>query len=238
MKIERSEHKYFISEYEVDRLIECLKSVLYVDKNCTNSEPYTITSFYFDDYEDSHFMEKLQGINFREKFRIRFYNSDPSYPSFEVKRKKHSYIEKSSLRLDYSEAQKILSGDFSVLDKSPDFEYLCYYMRDHKFKPKSVVKYERMAFYLPFDNIRITFDLNLRGSTNFSISDLNDFKVNKFFMPLNYQILELKYYGELPPFLKKILSTSSLNQSSISKYVLSRIDNNTQLWEDRGELPY
>lgn len=238
MKISRSEHKFFISSHDIISLAAVFKHVLFTDKNCIGGQPYKITSIYFDDLNDSAFIEKLQGVNFREKYRLRMYNNDYSHCKFEIKRKAHSYVKKLSFRISEQDAKNILNKDYSVFKKHPDFEYLEFVFKEKHFEAKSLVTYDRLAYFLPYDNIRVTFDLDLRGSTKFSSFDVNDLSGCKFFMPTGYQILELKHDNKLPPFISSILSNFQLRQSSISKYVLSRLHNNIQLQEDSGVLPF
>ena len=166
------------------------------------------------------------------------YNNDYSHCKFEIKRKAHSYVKKLSFRISEQDAKNIINKDYSVFKKHPDFEYLEVVFKAKHLEAKSLVSYDRLAYFLPYDNMRVTFDLDLRGSTKFSSFDVNDLSGCKFFMPTGYQILELKHDNKLPPFISSILSNFQLRQSSISKYVLSRLHNNIQLQEDSGVLPF
>ena len=42
------------------------------------------------------------------------------------------------------------------------------YLDVFKYKPKVIVEYEREAYFLPYNNIRITFDKNLNTYNNFT----------------------------------------------------------------------
>ena len=63
---------------------------------CTIAEPdphaidgkYLIRSLYFDNPDDKALREKIDGVNLREKFRIRYYNLDPSVIHLEKKGKR------------------------------------------------------------------------------------------------------------------------------------------------------
>lgn len=238
MHIERNEFKFFINEREVLHLTNVLSHLMIVDKHCAHCKPYTLTSAYLDDFYDTNFMQKLQGINFREKYRLRFYNHNYESAKFEVKRKHHNNIEKISHILTRNEITEIFSGKYTPLLDNENLQYVYYKLKYEKYEFKTIVEYDRLAFYLPFNNIRITLDLNLRSITNYSVnSDLTvDHGIS--LMPRGYQILELKYTGELPGFVRNVLSGYNLTRCSISKYVLARLFNNAQVFEDRGELPY
>lgn len=56
----------------------------------TQDGKYMIRSLYFDDPSDKALREKLDGVNLREKFRIRYYNRDPSLLHLEKKSKHNS----------------------------------------------------------------------------------------------------------------------------------------------------
>ena len=51
---------------------------------------YFVRSLYFDTPSDTALREKLDGVNQREKFRIRYYNRDPSLIHLEKKSKRNS----------------------------------------------------------------------------------------------------------------------------------------------------
>ncbi len=57
---------------------------------------YEIRSLYFDDPTDKALREKLDGVNRREKFRIRYYNGDTSLIHLEKKSKIGGLGSKSS----------------------------------------------------------------------------------------------------------------------------------------------
>ena len=55
--------------------------------------------------------EKIDGVNMREKFRIRYYNADPSFMHLEKKAKKNGLCAKFADLITAEEAQKIVNGD-------------------------------------------------------------------------------------------------------------------------------
>lgn len=48
---------------------------------------YEIRSLYFDNLQDKALLEKINGVNVREKFRVRYYNGDASFLLLEKKSK-------------------------------------------------------------------------------------------------------------------------------------------------------
>lgn len=58
---------------------------------------YHIRSLYFDNLEDKALREKLDGVNGREKFRIRYYNGDTSLILLEKRASSTGFAAKSRL---------------------------------------------------------------------------------------------------------------------------------------------
>ena len=71
---------------------------------------YLIRSLYFDNRKDRALREKVDGVNRREKFRIRYYNLDPSIIHLEKKSKLNGLGTKYSASLSAEEAQAIVDG--------------------------------------------------------------------------------------------------------------------------------
>jgi hypothetical protein len=236
--MQRQEHKFFVKHEDVGLISNLLKPLMYLDRNCINNQPYTITSIYFDSSHDEDLFNKLNGVRFREKYRIRYYNDDRDKAKFEVKRKHEYSIEKLSIDLSLDEQSSMLAGDYSCLKKYEQFEYISYKMDFKCYKPKAVVRYDRLAFTLPFNNIRVTLDLNIRSSGFFSPHIEGSCLAGKLIMPAGYEVLEVKFLGDFPDYLKRLLASYSLNRSSIGKYILARFYNNSELNEDNPVLPF
>jgi hypothetical protein len=209
-----------------------------IDPNCTDKKPYTLTSVYFDSFKDDDLDQKINGVRYREKYRLRFYNDISNFAKFEIKRKNENTIEKISVALKLNEIEKILKADYSPLKNYENLEYAAHRMKFLDYKPKTIVKYDRVAFYLPFNNIRVTLDLNLRSQGFYSAFMENSCFGGKLIMPKGYDILEIKYLDSFPNFLWQLISKYSLQRSSISKYALSRLYNQTEINGDDPVLPF
>lgn len=236
--IKRRELKFYIPKSQVRLITDYLSSTLFKDKNSTDGS-YTISSVYYDSLNDDDFIEKLDGVMFREKYRVRIYNLDSSFGKFEIKRKLNNCIEKYSMNLDSSQMEDVLLGNiFKVLESNSDTEYVSRKMQYKAYSPKSVVTYDRQAFYLPINNLRVTLDMDLRShgfETNLNkISNQSAIKI----LNNEYEILEVKFSEELPHFLEVFLRKFKLINSSISKYALNRIHNNTEIYGDSPVIPF
>jgi len=237
-QLKRVEHKYYIPTKYVDDLKYCLSKILLEDKNNKSLSGYKITSLYFDTPDDHDLNQKLNGVTFREKYRIRVYDKNSLFGKFEIKRKLNQTIEKYSVKLTLADIQNIISGDYSSLEENEEFAYVSKRMTYKQYKPKSIVEYHRHAFYLPVNNIRVTIDSNLSNygfKDNFlNINNLIPNKVQKH----GHDILEVKFNGSMPRYILDILSSFPIRQSAISKYALSRIDSNTEPQGDSPVIPF
>lgn len=237
-QFKRVEHKYFVPSKYVDDLKYCLSKIMLEDKNNKLSKGYKITSLYFDTPDDQDLNQKLNGIIYREKYRIRIYDKNILYGKFEIKRKSNQTIEKCSLDLNYDEMQSIVSGDYSILKKDPELAYVAHRMNYQKYSPKTLVEYYRHAYYLPLNNIRVTLDSNLSnyGFKN-DLTDIDKLIPNKL-KRLGHDILEVKFNDSIPRYILDVLSSFPIRQSAISKYALSRVDSNTEPKGDSPEIPF
>lgn len=85
----RREIKHIITPADAAAIRTNLSAVARPDPNAAqNGGYYLIRSLYFDDLQDTALHEKLDGVNQRKKYRIRYYNEDLSYIVLECKIKR------------------------------------------------------------------------------------------------------------------------------------------------------
>lgn len=221
----RHELKYYINYRDYYTLRACLKGLLKSDANSDDQGSYHIRSLYFDDRNETALSEKLQGVNFRKKYRIRIYNLSDHKISFEKKIKKGQFIAKQSFPLTREEYDRILAGDYDFLldRKEPLAREVYTEMRVKGLKPKVIVDYIREAYVYPVGNVRITFDKDLCSGV---MTEGNMFGDHVPMMPMldtGLMVLEIKFNNILPDFIKGVLnSLNSPARSAISKYVICR----------------
>lgn len=73
----RHEWKHEITYMDLLVLRSRLRMVMQQDAHAVDGK-YRIRSLYFDTAEDKALLEKINGVNIREKFRMRYYNQDAS----------------------------------------------------------------------------------------------------------------------------------------------------------------
>lgn len=219
----RHELKYFIHPAEVEALRARLRPTLKLDSHCRGGRPYMIRSLYFDDIDDSAYYDKEAGVMCRDKYRIRIYRRSDAEIFLERKRKMGDLIQKSSVQITRRLCEQLVDGDPRGLYKSnnPLLRDTFVQMRTRLLRPSVIVDYEREAYLHPAENVRITFDLNLR--TGLSSTELFNAELPTV-CPCDgdEQILEVKFDNYLPDYIRGLLAGVQAERSAISKYVLCR----------------
>ena len=217
----RHENKFFISTAACRMLQGRLQAAMEQDEHTGPDRRYLIRSLYFDDYLQSGLLDKVEGVEKREKFRIRFYDMDDRFIRLEAKQKVGSMTKKLSAPLTRAQADAILRGDFWDLYNSEHQLLRNFYLkaRTRLLRPAVIVDYEREAYV--FRDVRITFDHDLHSghySTDLFSRDILTLPV----LPSDRVILEVKYDDALPYFVRQLLKTTPAARCAISKYELCR----------------
>ena len=219
----RHELKYFINPAELEALRVRLRPVLKLDRHCVGGKPYVIRSLYFDDIDDSAYYDKVAGVMARDKYRIRIYRHSDKEIFLERKRKLGDLIQKSSVQITRRLCDQIISGDPRGLQtsKNPLLQDVYVQMRTRLLRPAVIVDYAREAYLHPAENVRITFDLNLRSGLH-SVDLFNPEIPTICPHDGNVEILEVKFDNYLPAYIQALLGGIQADRSAVSKYVLCR----------------
>lgn len=218
----RHEWKHEIGYADLLALRARLAAVMTRDAHAVNGQ-YEIRSLYFDNLADKALREKIDGVNCREKFRLRYYNGDTSYILLEKKSKVNGLCSKEQERLSVGEAQAIVHGYIQTVadGKKPLLRELCLKVSAQGLRPKTIVDYTREPFVYAPGNVRVTLDYHIR--TGMSCTDfLNPDCVT---VPAGAApiILEVKWDGFLPSVIRDIVQTPGTHTSAFSKYAACRI---------------
>lgn len=212
----RNELKFSISIPSAVLLEKRLKAVLSADRHTTKFGSYQIRSLYFDDPFQAAFYDKINGIEKREKYRIRFYNRDLSYVRLEKKEKRGNQSIKSGVVIDSDLAMQLIQGPDLSLVSSELLEEFSFKIRHNAFRPLLFVDYERKAFLYPAGNVRITLDTSL-FSVPFRTSLLDE-TGRVPVLNQNEAVLEVKFDSFLPPFISALLDDVPKVNVAFSKY--------------------
>ena len=218
----RHEWKHEINYADMLTLCIRLSAVMKRDKHAQNGA-YRIRSLYFDSPSDKALREKIDGINVREKFRIRYYNGDTSFIILEKKSKINGLCGKEHCHLTREEAQRIVDGDFMWMPGSGRTlcQELYSKMLSEGLRPKTIVDYTRDAFVFAPGNVRVTIDYDIRTG-GFRTDFLNPETLT---LPAGDSpiILEVKWDEYLPDIIKDAVSLPGRRVTAFSKYEQCRI---------------
>ena len=199
-----------------------LKAVMKPDPYARNGV-YFIRSLYFDDLYDTALKEKIDGVNEREKFRIRYYNRDISHIKLEKKSKINGLCCKESIAINAEEAQRIADGDIEWMaaDERDLVVELYIGMRSKGLRGKTIVDYTREPFIFAPGNVRVTLDYDIRTGircTDFLNSDCITIPAGDAGV-----LLEVKWDAFLPDIIKDAVGLTGRQVGAFSKYAACRI---------------
>lgn len=218
----RHEAKIEIGYLEFLVLRQRLSTVLQRDSHVIDGK-YEIRSLYFDNASDKALREKLDGVNIREKFRIRLYNGDTSCIKLEKKSKVNGLCLKTGVLITEKQAEELVNGNYDWMKDSeePLVRELYIKMTTQGLRPKTIVDYTREPFVYAPGNVRVTLDYNIR--TGMHCTDF--LKESCVTVPTekNSIILEVKWDEFLPDIIRNIVHVKNSRVAAFSKYADCRI---------------
>ena len=218
----RHEWKHVLNVGDLLILRQRLQAIMESDPHVTDGK-YQIRSLYFDNLEDKALREKIDGVNMREKFRIRLYNCDPSVIHLEKKSKRNGLGTKYSVSLTAEEAQKIVDRDLDWMLNSdrPLVQELYCKMRYQGMRPRTIVDYSREPFIFRPGNVRVTLDYDIR--TGLDCTDFLDPEAITIPAGDAPILVEVKWDEFLPSIIRDAVSISNRRVGSFSKYAQCRV---------------
>ena len=225
----RNELKHLITPGDRAAICAVMKTVAQLDPHAQAKGYYTIRSLYFDNIADKALREKIDGVNEREKFRIRYYDGDTSVIHLEKKVKRDGVGYKVSCSLTAEEAQHIVDGDtlWMASDKRALVVELYAKMKGQGLRPKTIVDYERIPFVYGPGNVRVTIDYNIRTGlrcTDFLNPDCVTIPASGGSPAGSSDIvLEVKWDDYLPTVIRHAVQLKGRRQTAYSKYAQCRI---------------
>ena len=218
----RHEWKHEISYGDMLVLRQRLATVMKRDIHAIDGK-YLIRSLYFDNASDKALREKVDGVNVREKFRIRYYNNNTSFIHLEKKSKVNGLCLKDSTVLSFEQAQAIANGDYGFMVNSgvPLIQELYSKMMSQGLRPKTIVDYTREPFVFAPGNVRVTLDYNIRTGMNCTdFLNPNCVTVPAGDAPI---VLEVKWDEYLPDIIRDAVQLPNCRVGAFSKYAVCRI---------------
>ena len=218
----RHEWKHEISYCDLLSIRARLRAVMRPDPHAKDGR-YLIRSLYFDTQGDKALREKTDGVNRREKFRIRYYNLDPSVIHLEKKSRLNELGTKFSANLTMEQTQAIVEGELGWMlqTDAPLVRELYCKMKYQGLRPRTIVDYTREPFIYGPGNVRVTFDYDIRtGLANTDFLNPRCVTVPAGDAPI---ILEVKWDAFLPTVIRDAVQTPGCRAGAFSKYAQCRI---------------
>lgn len=222
-EVQRREIKYIIPVLDFYQFRKNIAGYLKLD-SYAGENGYYVRSLYFDSQHDKDLRDVLDGVLEKKKIRLRIYSVEDKMVKLEYKCKFGFHVRKQTMNISREDALRMSKGDYEFLlnHNEPLAIELYTRLKFGGYIPKVIVEYNRIPYYYMTNNIRITFDSEVRGSCFTS----NFFEKNLSFEPCtssNMGVLEVKYDGFLFSHLKSALESIDALATSNSKYVQARL---------------
>jgi len=227
LHFQRFEFKYLLSWQEFQKIRGQLKRYVSLDGFARNSADgfYEVLSLYYDSPKFYYYNEKIDGVKIRKKIRLRAYRADGALAGnifFEIKRKCDSVILKDRFLLTEDAYNNFIHHqNFAEPGFAPDknaqriIEEYEYERCRRSLQPQVLVSYCREPYLGRFNkNFRVTFDYNIKAKTSRALLDTSHSRdVLK-----DGVVMEVKFNGKLPYYIKDIIERYNLERMAYSKY--------------------
>lgn len=191
---------------------------------------YGVWSLYYDSPQLRFYWEKIEGLKFRRKLRIRHYGNldgvtDDSMVCVEIKQRVNRVTQKRRIMLPYGVARQ-LCDDRELVEHSPKERAFIHEVLELVIRlnlhPTAITGYQREAFVGrdADTGLRVTFDRRIRGRDR-------DFHFgtptpeNRFTIPPHLSVMEIKVNERTPHWITDLAARRNLNLIRVSKYVQS-----------------
>ncbi|MEV6163952.1 polyphosphate polymerase domain-containing protein [Streptomyces sp. NPDC052052] len=191
---------------------------------------YGVWSLYYDTPQLRFYWEKIEGLKFRRKLRIRHYGdldgvTDESPVCVEIKQRVNRVTQKRRITLPYGVAQQLCDGrqmiEHSAKESAFVQEVLELVIRLN-LQPTAITGYQREALVGrdADTGLRVTFDRRIRGrDRDFHFGTNNP--ENRFTVPPHMSVMEIKVNERTPHWITDLAARRNLNLIRVSKYVQS-----------------
>lgn len=205
----RYEWKYYVPLSLAYGIREFIKPYVEAD---AHGQFYNIRNIYLDNDDLQFFSDHISKPD-RFKLRARSYSGGDDV-FLEIKRKAHGICSKSRTIVPQEKYQKLVR--VASADEEIPFIKLA---RNHQSKPIVMINYDREAYSGDESDGRVTIDTNLKYAQHHNYNF--DGVPQRRLIPESVGILELKFTGREPIFMKQLVKEFGLERTSISKYCMS-----------------
>lgn len=218
----RRELKYKLSAQTASLIQKELSCILSEDPHNKHGG-YMVRSLYFDTPCSNDYFDKISGVDYRKKIRMRIYSLDDIEVKLELKEKQNVFQRKRSLLIDREQALATIHGNLSGLRDMGEFgTYMYTLMSTDCYRPVCMVQYQRNAYINETNDTRITFDTYLMSNEgNFNLFDRN-LQLYPVWL-LGNTLMEVKYNHFLLSHIKNVIDRADKLSVSSSKYCQCRM---------------
>lgn len=223
----RYELKYLLDVDFAQEVMKRLEDYMTPDAHGDKYGNYVLSSLYYDSDDFKFYWEKVEGLRFRRKLRIRLYEdgkkvTDDTKMYVEIKQRLDRVTQKRRIVLPYKKAIQ-----FCDEHKMPELkdekdqlfaEEMFSMIKQYDLRPQCITSYHRRAFngsqYDP--GLRVTFDTNLRYRRN--NLDLATPQLGPFMLSPNQSVMEIKVNDRIPYWLTELAADRGFQLIRVSKY--------------------
>lgn len=233
LHFQRFEFKYWLSWREFYEIRGQLRRYVSLDGFARHAAEgfYEVISLYYDSPKFYCYHEKTDGAKERKKIRLRAYRAAGAWVGnvfFEIKRKYDAVILKDRFLLgpeayDYFlKNNSFKSSDFNN-DKNAQ-KIIAEYEQEHYCRslgPQILVGYKREPYLGKYNkNFRVTFDYNIWARESRELLGTESNQPNRNVLSGGV-IMEIKFNGRLPYYIREIIEQYNLERLPFSKYCRS-----------------
>ncbi|MGW5321777.1 VTC domain-containing protein [Rhodococcus pyridinivorans] len=224
----RYEIKYFVDEMKVPELRRELAARMDTDPHSPHGG-YPVTSLYYDTPDLRFYWEKIEGLKFRRKVRMRLYGdpaacTDDSAVQVEIKQRVNRVTQKRRTALPYGVALRWLNGreDIECDDSQRPFvDEVSALVGNLDLRPIVTTGYLREAFVGRDADLglRVTIDHKVHGrDRDFHFASGAE---NRFIIPPKLAVVELKANERVPYWATDLTARLDMSVIRVSKYCQS-----------------
>ncbi|MFE1321114.1 polyphosphate polymerase domain-containing protein [Kitasatospora phosalacinea] len=191
---------------------------------------YGVWSLYYDSPQLRFYWEKIEGLKFRRKLRVRHYGdldqvTDASPVCVEIKQRVNRVTQKRRITLPYAVARQLCDAR-QLVEHTPKESAFVQEVLDLvvrlDLRPTAITGYQREALVGrdADTGLRVTFDRRIRGRDR-------DFHFgtpgaeNRFTLPPHMSVMEIKVNERTPHWITDLAARRNLSLIRVSKYVQS-----------------
>ncbi|MFC9790854.1 polyphosphate polymerase domain-containing protein [Rhodococcus sp. NPDC127528] len=221
----RYEIKYFVDETRVPELRRELIARMNTDPYSPHGG-YPVTSLYYDTSDLRFYWEKIEGLKFRRKLRVRLYGqpaecTDDTEVQIEIKQRVNRVTQKRRIALTYGLTQRWLNDRQEIEcapAQRPFVDEVTTLVGNLDLRPIVTTGYLREAFVGTEADLglRVTIDHRVHGrDRDFHFASGAQ---NRFVIPPKLAIVELKANERVPYWATDLTARMNMSVIRVSKY--------------------